>query len=41
MVTGKKNIFSGGRHLIIWRPPLNFYDDFIYWLPLNYLAAAT
>ena len=24
MVQGKKNILSGVRHLIIWRPPLNY-----------------
>ena len=34
MVSGKKNILSGGRHLIIWRPLLIIWGS-----PLNYLAA--
>ena len=39
MVPGKKNILSGGRHLIIWRPPLNLCGGrhLIKWMPpLNF-----
>ena len=36
IVPGKKYILSGGRHLIMWRPPLNYVAAATY-----YLAAAT